>query len=87
MVAIHARIEREDGSDRDEDQVRDGEAMVFVSDVVNPVVLRDVIVDGSTHWVVTEITETLGGIHRLGIETVARSVRGRGRGNRAGRRY
>lgn len=81
-IALNKRIKREDEGDRDDDMVREAEAMVLVSDVAAPVPLSDIIVDGSEHWRVMEISETVGGMHRLGLELMERSVRGRGRGRR-----
>lgn len=63
--------------------VQQGEAMIYADDtlgVATPVILADIIVIGSGQWRVTEIHETVGGMHRLGIELSSRAVRGRGRG-------
>lgn len=59
-------------------QLAIAEAMVLQSDVASPVIKSDIVVIDSDNWRVMRVLESVGGIHRLEIQKMARSVAGGG---------
>lgn len=65
------------------EQVEQAEAQVWANEtngVASPKILHDKIVHGGVVWTVVGVLETVGGMHRLQMERVKRTVVGSGRG-------
>lgn len=62
------------------EEIRLAEAQVLVSDVAAPKLRHDKIIHGGVPWVVSQLIETVAGMHRLRMEWVKPTVRGHGRG-------
>lgn len=70
---------------RNSDEAWRGEIQIWADDdqgVAVPNMKGDVVVYGGKRWVVTEVLETMAGMHRLQVERGRRDVVGRGRGRR-----
>lgn len=62
------------------EEIRMAEAQVLVSDVAAPKLRHDKIIHGGVPWVVSQLLETVAGMHRLRVEWMKPTVRGHGRG-------
>jgi hypothetical protein len=91
MVIFTAGIGRDEpvGGRLGESLVERGEIQVWadgVRGIAQPKVKSDIVVIDGAPWRVMEKVETVGGMHRLGVEKMGRSVVGGGRGDARARR-